>query len=274
MYRGLKNVSLLILHSDSVARRGPKLGEMTHLLVSELHISSLNKDMRQIFVDSRDRSSGTSTDFSMALPQTLSIPSGHQARIDDLRIPNAIPTISSVNYKIEVEKNGQYHYFDLPWGQVQNGQALRDLLFSKLATITGEWTINYDANNMSLVIQHASDFTLGGSFFKQLTNRPYSRPDNRTYWFKFVPLHGMDVVYLCSPNFSHMDNVGPKGSSDVLCAIPITVGFGATQVYSMSTSVFFDIPAITTQQLSFQLRDRDYNIAVAVANISFTLTID
>ena len=53
--------------------------------------------MRQIFVDSRDRSSGTSTDFSMSLPQTLSLESGHQGRIDDLRLPNAIPTISEAN---------------------------------------------------------------------------------------------------------------------------------------------------------------------------------
>ena len=58
--------------------------------------------MRQIFVDSRDRSSGTSTDFSMLLPQTLSLNQGHQGRIDDLRLPNAIPTISDANNKLTV----------------------------------------------------------------------------------------------------------------------------------------------------------------------------
>ena len=63
--------------------------------------------MRQIFVDSRDRSSGTSTNFSMALPQTLSLQSGHQGRIDDLRLPNAIPTISDGNNWIEVRMGGQ-----------------------------------------------------------------------------------------------------------------------------------------------------------------------
>ena len=92
--------------------------------------------------------------------------------------------------------------------------------------------------------------------------------------FLYVPLQGLDMAYLCCRNFSHLDNVGPKHSSDVLCAIPITVPYGAVQHYSMSTSVFFDIPAITTQQLSWQLRDRDLNIVNSVANISFTLTID
>jgi hypothetical protein len=42
----------------------------------------------------------------------------------------------------------------------------------------------------------------------------------------------------------------------------------------MSSSVFFDLPAITTQQLTFELRDRDYKILHLIPNISFTLTID
>ena len=43
----------------------------------------------------------------MALPQTLSLQSGHQGRIDDLRLPNAIPTISDGNNWIEVRMGGQ-----------------------------------------------------------------------------------------------------------------------------------------------------------------------
>ncbi len=82
------------------------------------------------------------------------------------------------------------------------------------------------------------------------------------------------MCYLCRQNFSYLDSVGPKGLSDVLCAIPIAIGYGAAQHYSMSNSVYFNVPALTPQQFSFQLRDRDFNIANSVANISFTLTID
>jgi hypothetical protein len=49
--------------------------------------------MRQIFVDSRDRVSDTSSQFSILLPQTLALESGHQGRIDDLRLPVTAPTI-------------------------------------------------------------------------------------------------------------------------------------------------------------------------------------
>ena len=52
--------------------------------------------MRQIFVDSRDRVSGTSADFSIELRETLVIEEGgHKARIDQLRIPLTIPTIET-----------------------------------------------------------------------------------------------------------------------------------------------------------------------------------
>ena len=50
--------------------------------------------MRQLFIDSRDRISGTSTDFVIELPETLVIEgSNHRARIDNLRIPLTIPAI-------------------------------------------------------------------------------------------------------------------------------------------------------------------------------------
>ena len=52
--------------------------------------------MRMIFVDSRDRVSGSQTDFSIQLPETLHVEgAGHKARIDQLRIPLSIPTIEA-----------------------------------------------------------------------------------------------------------------------------------------------------------------------------------
>jgi len=231
--------------------------------------------MRQIFVDSRDRSSGSSTDFSMALPQTLSLESGHQGRIDDLRLPNAIPSISDANNGITLNIGSTPYSFKLPNGQVNSGPDLATVIRQQVQAKTGTWTVTYDVSQMTLSISCSYAFTFtGGSFMQQLLARPYERPDANSYKFLYVPLQGLDICYLCCRNFSHMDNVGPRHSSDVLCAIPITVPYGAVQHYSMSTSVFFDIPAITTQQLSWQLRDRDFNIVNSVANISFTLTID
>ena len=146
-----------------------------------------------------------------------------------------------------------------------------------LRTLAGSWDdVTYDVIQMTLEVTSNNDFAFaeGGTYSKQLLSRPYARSSLRQYLFLYVPLIGLDMCYLCCPNFNSMDNVGPKHSSDVLCAIPFNVPYGATQLYSMSSSVFFDLPACTLRQLSFQLRDRDYNIVNSVANISFTLTID
>ena len=124
----------------------------------------------------------------------------------------------------------------------------------------------------SLLCTNPFSFT-GGTYMSKLLSRPYVQTSN-TYTFSYVPLAAADVLYLCCTNFTHMDSVGPKGASDCLCSIPITAAYGSVQDYSMSSVVWFDIPALTTQQLSFQLRDRDYNILSIVPNISFTLTID
>ena len=64
--------------------------------------------MRRLFIDSRDRVSGTSTDFTIELPETLVIEgSNHRARIDNLRIPLTIPTIrTGVNDTIIVQVDG------------------------------------------------------------------------------------------------------------------------------------------------------------------------
>jgi hypothetical protein len=173
--------------------------------------------------------------------------------------------------------SGAVHTVFLGTGQYANGQALAAEIQAKLrAGPPGNWIAKYFDSKMLLQIYNDTNgfqFT-GGSFMSSLLSRGYDYTGGNTYEFPFVTVQGLDMCYLCCSQFSNLDSVGPKGASDTLCAIPITVGFGSVQDYSMSTSVFFDIPQITTQQLSFQLRDRNYNILNIVAGISFTLTID
>jgi hypothetical protein len=202
--------------------------------------------------------------------------SGHQGRIDDLRLPIALGTIYNGNDSIQVQMGAQTYEVTLEWGQYSTGQELANEIRSKLAgAVPGSWTVTYATWRTSMTVSCSNPFAfVGGSYMQRLLNRDHYYDGGGTYIFPYVPLQGLDMVYLCCSNFSHMDSVGPKGASDCLCAIPITVPYGAVQAYSMSTSVFFDIPAITTQQLSFTVRDRDFNILSVVPNISFTLTID
>ena len=231
--------------------------------------------MRQIFVDSRDRTSGTSCDFSIMLPQTLALSGGHQGRIDDLRIPVTVPTISTGNNLIWTRMGAQDYESTIPTGQYESGAALAQAIQQALSNVPGAWTVVYDPRNLTLGFACSNGYSfIGGNWMEKLLARPHHYNGSSGYLFSYVPLQGLDVCYLCCPQFSHLDSVGPKGASDCLCSVPITAGFGSVQAYSMSSSVFFDLPAITTQQLTFQLRDRDYKILSLVPNISFTLTID
>ena len=231
--------------------------------------------MKQIFVDSRDRvPGGTSTNFSISLPQTLALESGHQGRIDDFRLPMTLPTVYWGNSGIYFTMGVMPYSVYLPEGQYNSLPELANAIRNELQKTTGTWTVTTDARTLSMAISCSNPFTFtGGSFMKRLLERPHDY-NGSGYNFHYVPLAGLDVCYLTCSNFTTLDCVGSKGASDCLCSIPITAPYGATQHYSMSNSVFFDIPALTTQQLSFQLRDRDYNILNIVPNISFTLAID
>ena len=85
---------------------------------------------------------------------------------------------------------------------------------------------------------------------------------------------GVDVMYLSSSNFSSLDIVGPNGAHDTLMCAVVTQPYGSVQEFSMPIFTWIDVPAMTTQQLSFQLRDRYYDIQTMVPNISFVLLIE
>ena len=231
--------------------------------------------MRQLFIDARDKTSGTNASFTITLPQTLALSSGHQGRIDDLRLPVTTPTIYEGNNTITFFVDGEEKIATIATANYSGSDlaiAIRNALASAKA---GAWVVTYNSV-ISLSISHERSWVLtGGSYGQRLLDRPWTRnASNLGYNFLYAPLQGLDMVYLCSSNFITLDNVGPKGASDCLCAIPINVGFGSVQTYSMSNSVYFEIPATTTQSLSFQLRDRDNNLVHALQNVAFTLTID
>ena len=73
--------------------------------------------MRQIFCDSRDRVSGSTTDFVIQLPETLSLESGRRGRVDTLRIPLVIPTIQGgTNDTIQLLLGSTSYTITIPQG--------------------------------------------------------------------------------------------------------------------------------------------------------------
>ena len=125
--------------------------------------------MRQIFVDSRDRTSGTSCDFSIMLPQTLALSGGHQGRIDDLRIPVTVPTISPGNNLIWTQMGSQAYESTIPTGQYESGAALAQAIQQALSNVPGAWTVVYDPRNVTLGFACSNGFSfIGGNWMEKL----------------------------------------------------------------------------------------------------------
>jgi hypothetical protein len=233
--------------------------------------------MRQIFVDSRDRISGTSTDFAIQLPETLVVEGGnHKGRIDNLRVPLVIPTIQAgVNDTIVAQLGQSTHTATIPQANY-DGPGLAAALQLALAQNTpANWSCTYDISNIAMTLTCTStNFTItGGTFAAQVMSHPYTQLANQ-YTFQYVSVLGIDMMYLSSSKFSTLDCIGPGGAHDTLMCAVVTQEYGSVLDVNMPNDAWFDIPALTTQQLDFQLRDRSYNVLSIVPNISFVLLID
>lgn len=232
--------------------------------------------MRQIFVDSRDRVAGSTTDFTIALPETLTIAGGaHRGRIDHLRVPLTVPTIrASVNDTLIVRLGAQDYTAVIPQANY-DGPTLAATIQGRLQALApGAWTVVYDTSNLNLSVGCSNPFTVvGGTYAAQLMSHPYTQTASQ-YVFSYASVLGIDVMYLSSPTFATMDTVGPKGAHDTLMSAVVCQAYGSVLLESMPWDVWFDIPAMTTQTLTFQLRDRSYNVLTIVPNISFILVID
>jgi hypothetical protein len=115
---------------------------------------------------------------------------------------------------------------------------------------------------------------IGGTYADQLMTRPVETTLTSAR-FTYVPLNGADVIFLCSDQFASVDNHGPAGSHDVLLPCNITAPFGAVQEFSFPMPDYIDCPALNTNTLSFQLRDRNHDLLTDyMQHVSFLMTID
>jgi hypothetical protein len=234
--------------------------------------------MRMIFVDSRDRVSGTSTNFSIQLPETLHVEgAGHRARIDQLRIPLSTPTIETGdNDTIQVLVGATIYTLTIPMANYDGPTLAMTIQGLLNATAPGAWTVSYATNKIAMTMSCSNNFTIvGGSYAAQLMSHPYTSTAN-SYSFTYVSVLGIDMFFLSSSKFSTLDTFGPANAHDTLMCAPVTSAFGSILVADMPYNTWFNVPAnLTTQQLDFQIRDRWYDVlSNLVPNISFLLTID
>jgi len=230
--------------------------------------------MKTIYVDSKDRIAGSPCSFVIQLPTTLDL-TGKRMRVDLMRMPISVPTIQKdKNDTLSVRLGSQDYTVTLSQGQFTGPELASHIQSLLTATAPGSWNFQYDASNIAGTLTCSNNFTIvGGTFGEQLLGRTYTQTPN-SYRFSYLPVTGEVVVFLCSPNFSSPSNMSPNKSNDVILPCVITAPFGSVQQFDMPADVWHDCLGGAVQQLTFELRDRKYNLMEAfIQNISFLLTI-
>ena len=125
----------------------------------------------RIFVDSRDRKSGTATNFEYALPFSLPIAERSLANIDVVVLPNSIQTVqegkNGVIYLRETLQNGNstLRYPKLPPGYytVETLRVRIENSINNGRTIPGPYIVEYDERLARYLFSNGAIFN-GNSF--------------------------------------------------------------------------------------------------------------
>jgi hypothetical protein len=247
--------------------------------------------MRQLFIDSRDRVMGSTTDFTIQLRETLSTTAGvNFFRIDELRVPLVIPLIQvGVNDTFWFSLGNVIKSVTLAAGNY-SGTELAALIKDALDNAEPEttWTVTYNNHLASLSIFCTNQTFLAltdtaviaaghnlPTFASALFQNAYSYTTGggRGITWSYCSMVAVDMMYLSSTKLASQDTFGPSGSTDTLCSAATIGDFASVLNSSMSPEVWLSMPTLTTSTLDFQLRARDYKVLQNLPNISFVMTI-
>ena len=247
--------------------------------------------MRQLFIDSRDRTTGSTTDFTIQLRETLTTTAANSYRIDGLRVPLVIPLVQKgLNDVLWFKLGGVVRHVTLTYGNY-SGTDLAAEIQAELSTAFSPvtWSVKYNNATAALSIT-SSDPTFSVMTDAEVTAAGYSLPTFASALFKnaytvdqsflsskitfsYCSMVAVDMMYLTSNKLASQDTFGPSGAKDTIMAAVCDGDFASVLQTSMAYDVWLSMPSMTTSTLDFQLRARNYTVLQNLPNISFVLTI-
>jgi hypothetical protein len=231
---------------------------------------------RKIYVDSRFKSSGSHSDFTFQLAQSVEIPQGWVALINDVQIPNVFLTIedsrSKLYFRLFFPDNTQdVRTITLTPGMYNSFSLAIELQAQLNALGVGEFSVVYDPNNGHFIIALVSASVSVFRFLGRASDRPHDALE--VIGADLVSGHAMfsgetltlpghvnvsptRVLYLTSSNLGQYNSLGPRGERDILRAIYLDQPFG-TYISSQLTTPFeqIDVSGQQLQSLRFKLVD-------------------
>jgi hypothetical protein len=240
---------------------------------------------RKLYIDSRARSSGSHSDFTYQLAQSIEVPHGMVAIIDTVSVPNVFQTVDGTRNKLYLEVYGvPAQVITLTTG-MYNGVTLAAQLQAQLNAMGhGSYIVNYNSATGQLSI------VASGVVYVRLQERGVSRPfdalevigaidginlaDDITVTLPHhVDIAGTRILYLCSSTFGHYSSLGPRGESDILRAVYIDASNGSYIVDRLANPFeFIQCEGQQLQSMRFTLRDGNGQIVdLRGRSISFSV---
>jgi hypothetical protein len=230
-----------------------------------------------IFVDSRDRASGTASNFTLTLRESLRMDRYTRLRIDQVRVVNTFRLVNEDNrYLYVLEANGRVRVVTAEIGNY-TGASLAANLQNWLGS---GYVVEYFTGTNSLRISAGFAFQVltdedllaapatfpagaSGSTPKSLNlvlGNPFGSTvgvNNTSFTCNYVQLQPYDCVYLRSQRLASQEASGPNGSHDVLCKIGVDVVFGGVCSGEMPLDSSMSLGQFAFKTLDFQLTDRN-----------------
>jgi hypothetical protein len=220
-----------------------------------------------IVIDSKNRSSGTTTDFLIDLQEPDLEP--NLLEITSIVFPYVFDTVDSTNNSFKI---------GLTTYTVSTGHYDVNTLIAALnAQITGVGTFSMGYNNkLVLTLLVAATFTpgiannlLGFTLGPYLANTVFNADQypNLTEDSDYLTLHSKLLSGYGDEAHFHSDK-----RSYVLCTIPLTEPFGGIITYQPQQRLVFKISGNKFNRVDFYLRDQGNN-AINLGNSTFSINI-
>jgi hypothetical protein len=224
---------------------------------------------RKLYIDSRYRSSGSHSDFTFQLAQSIEVPTGTVAIIDTVSVPNVFQTIDATRNKLYVDIFEQPDKVVTLTTGMYNGVTLAAELQAQLNAMGhGSYTVVFNSATGQLSILAT------GVGYATFSERSVSRPFDclevigalegqilladgvEVTLPHHVDIAGTRVLYLCSSNLGHYSALGPRGESDILRAVYVDASNGSMNVDRLANPFeFIECAGQQLQSLRFTLRD-------------------
>ena len=221
-----------------------------------------------IWVDSRQRTSGTDSDFEMSLRETVHL-SDTRVRIDKLTFTDSFYTTDlGANLYFAAPNNGFSHV------SVPNGAYTGFTLAAAIQQATGrDCTYSVLTNSITHVLQSAdrpwlSDADVSARTGALPANATASNVlslnsilgegvnSNNTVTWSFVRMAPYSVLYLRSSRLRCENHHGPRGTHDILCSVVLHQGIGSQIEAHTPENVYYNLAGGSScRTMDFKLTD-------------------